>query len=141
MTVRTLALLVALLSVAPAHAADPLPAPAKAAVDKVLADEKAELQGSSTMADLDGDGTPEVVFVWSQLGVAHPKKALVVLAHAHDGYHPLASTPLSGEVVLGDVKDGIITVVRYPLHPPKCCPSKKYFQRYLLMAGRLVDAK
>ncbi len=137
MIVRTLALLLALLSTA--RAAE-LPPQAKEAVDKILAAEKAELQGS-TMADLDGDGTPEVVFVWSQIGVAHPKKALAVLAHAHDGYHPMASTPLTGEVTLGEVKDGIITVVRYALRPPKCCPGKKYYARYLLMAGRLVDAK
>lgn len=140
MTVRTLALLLALLPVTPALAAE-LPAPAKAAVDKVLADEKAELQGAAVLADLDGDGTLELVMVWSQLGVAHPKKALVVLSLADDVYRPLTSSPLTGEVTLGGVKDGIITVERYPLHPPKCCPGKKYYQRYLLMAGRLVDAK
>ena len=36
---------------------------------------------------------------------------------------------------------GIVVVDRWPLHPPKCCPGKKYEDRYMLMAGRLVDAK
>jgi hypothetical protein len=126
-----------LLATACAAAADDLRPPA---VDAFIATEKGELLGRPVTADLDGDGTPEIVFAWRQLGPAHPTQTLTVLGGAGD-HAQVAAVPLTGEVMLESVKDGIITVARYPLHPPRCCPGKKFLDRYLLLEGRLVDAK
>ena len=68
-------------------------------------------------------------------------RTLTVLAKDGDGWRELASRKLDGEVALNSVVSGIVVVDRWPLHPPKCCPGKKYEDRYMLMAGRLVDAK
>ena len=134
MTTLPLAVAMLLLLVGSARADDP-------AVQKYLdgVKEKTELHGTA-LGDVDGDGTDEVVFVWGTLAKI-PTKTLTVLARTDGGYRELASRKLDGEVSLGSVASGIIIVDRWPLHPPKCCPSKKFQDRYLLLEGRLVDAK
>lgn len=125
----------------PAHAVD-APAPEQAAVETYLdgVKEKTELHGSA-LGDLDGDGTPELVFVWTTIGTKFPTRSLTVLAKDGARWRELASRKLEGEVALQAVAGGIVVVDRWPLHPPKCCPGRKYEDRYLLMAGRIVDAR
>jgi hypothetical protein len=134
--IRVLALAVAVLCAGTAIAVE------DAAVRRYLdgVREKTELHGSA-LGDLDGDGTPELVFVWVTIGGKIPTRTLTVLAKDGDGWRELASRKLDGEVALNSVVSGIVVVDRWPLHPPKCCPGKKYEDRYMLMAGRLVDAK
>jgi hypothetical protein len=141
MTTLRLAAALMLALTASARAVE-APAPEQAAVKKYLdgVEEKTEVRGSA-LGDLDGDGTPELVFVWTTIGSKFPMRTLTVLAKDGDGWREAAATKLEGEVALNSVANGIIVVDRWPLHPPKCCPSKKFADRYMLMAGRVVDAK
>jgi hypothetical protein len=120
---------------------------APAAVAKFLASkesaedrESAESQGSAE-ADLDGDGVPEIVLVWTTLGPTYWRNTLSILKPAGNHYQEIASLGLQGEAKLAGVADGRITVEQKVAGPndPLCCPSVRQLGEYRFVGGRLVQ--
>ena len=123
----------------------------KAEVDKVITDylasqkteqEDAQAQASA-VGDLNGDGRPEVVLVWSLLGPTYSSDSLTVFSQAEGGYEPLATFPLAGEARLSSVKGGVIFINQKVLgkNDPRCCPSVKKLGKYRLAGKKIVEVK
>ena len=76
------------------------------------------------LVDLNGDGKPELVLVWVQLGPTYFYNPLTVFVDEGRKYRTL-TTPLTGEVKLLGVKGGVILIEETTLGPkdPRCCPS------------------
>jgi len=86
--------------------------PAELAIKKFLASQKAkdsnvQVQGSAA-ADLNGDGKPEMVLVWSSIASNRSSTSLTVLTQGAYGYSEAATLPLSGMTRLVGVKDKLI---------------------------------
>ncbi len=106
------------------------------------AQEDAQSQGSA-VADLNGDGRPEIVLVWALLGPTYWRNTLTVLAQGAKGYAPAASLPLPGEATLASVRDGTILVdQKVPAKgDPICCPSREKQGKYRWLGNRLAEVK
>ena len=123
----------------------------KAEVDQVITDylvsQKTEREDALTQAsatgDLDGDGKPEIVLVWSLLGPTYSSDSLTVFSKAGGSYHPLATFPLTGEARLSSVKGGVVFINQKVLgkNDPRCCPSVKKLGRYRLAGQKIVEVK
>jgi hypothetical protein len=129
--VRTIALVLALLGLigfaGAAHALNKVTADAE--IKKFLASQTTPTEGAdaggSIIADLNGDGTDEIVLVWSTMGPTYSHDWLTVLTASSDGYRVAASTDLTGQAQLSAVKGGVIYVEQHVLakSDPLCCPS------------------
>jgi hypothetical protein len=95
------------------------------------------------VGDLDADGKPEIVLVWTQLGPTFSNNTLTVFAKTNTGYRPVASFPLIGEAALSAVKGGIITLNQtvYAKNDPVCCPTVKKLGKYRLMGKKILEVK
>jgi hypothetical protein len=109
---------------------------ANAIIKKCLSAQKTsrddtDSQGSA-IADLNGDGKPEIVLVWTLLGPTYWHNTLTVFAHTAKGYTPAGSIQLTGEAKLAAVKDGVILVNQtvFARGDLVCCPSLKKQVRY-----------
>ena len=122
------------------------------AVEKFLAEHKSvedreetELRGMTT-ADLDNDGVPEIVLVWTTLGPTYWRNTLSVLKKTtghSSAYREAASIPLNGEATLDRVQFGVIAV-KQKMHAPNdptCCPSIQRVMQYQWANGKLVPIK
>lgn len=120
-------------------------------VDKVvkdyLASQKTEQEDaqseSSAIGDLNGDGKPEIVLVWTQLGPTYSNNTLTVFSKSAAGYKPVASFPLIGEAKLSSVKGGIISVdqMGFAKGDPLCCPTVKKLGKYRLIGKKILEVK
>jgi hypothetical protein len=120
-------------------------------VDKVVNDylSKQKSDGADAQAqgdavgDLNADGKPEIVLVWTQLGPTFSNNTLTVFTKTGASYRPLASFPLIGEAELSTVKGGIISVkqVVYAKNDPVCCPTVKKVGKYRLMGKKILEVK
>jgi predicted nucleic acid-binding protein len=120
---------------------------ADAAVKKFLAsqktnEEEAEAAGSA-VADLDGDGKPEIVLVWTTLGATYWHNSLTVLSKTAGDYKPVATYALNGEAQLSKVSGGVIYVDQklYAKRDPTCCPSVKRMMKYRLTGKKIAEVK
>lgn len=104
--------------------------------------ESTESQGVAS-ADLDKDGKPELVVVWTLLGPTHWHNNLTVLSQTPKGYRPAASLQLEGEARLSSVESGIILVDQavYAKDDPICCPSIKKQLKYLWLGKRIEQLR
>jgi hypothetical protein len=123
----------------------------QAEVDKVVKDylatqkteqEEADAQASA-VGDLNGDGKPEIVLVWTQLGPTYSSNNLTVFSKTAAGYKAVTTFPLKGEAELSMVKGGIISINQKVLAKgdPLCCPSVKKLGKYRLVGKRIVEVK
>ena len=123
----------------------------QAEVDKVVKDylstqkterEDVEAQASD-VGDLNGDGRPEIVLVWTQLGPTYSSSNLTVFSQTAAGYKAVATFPLKGEAELSTVKGGVISVNQKVLGKgdPLCCPSVKKLGRYRLAGKKIVEVR
>ena len=117
------------------------------AIEKYLSTQKsdhedAQAQGSA-IADLNGDGKPEVVLVWTLLGPTYWRNTLTVFSKVGTEYKAVASFQLTGEAELSSVKGGIIFVDQKVLakNDPLCCPSIKKRGRYRWVGKKILEVK
>lgn len=123
----------------------------KGEVDKVvkdyLASRKTEQEDAreqaSAVGDLNGDGKPEIVLVWSLLGPTYSSDTLTIFSKTEGGYKPLASFPLTGEAQLSSVKGGVIFINQKVLgkNDPRCCPSVKKLGKYRLAGKKILEVR
>lgn len=76
------------------------------------------------LADLNGDGKPELVLVWARLGPTYFYNYLTIFVDEGRRYRTLTAD-LAGEATLVGVKNRVILVEQKTLGPkdPRCCPS------------------
>lgn len=123
----------------------------RAEVEKVvkeyLASQKTEQEDTqeqaSAVGDLNGDGKPEIVLVWSLLGPTYSSDTLTVFSKTEVGYKPLATFPLKGEAQLSTVKGGVIFINQKVLgkNDPRCCPSVKKLGKYRLVGKKILEVR
>ena len=101
--------------------------------------ESAKSQGS-IFSDLNGDGKPELILVWTTLGPTYWHNNLTILSESDDIYKPATSLQLIGEAKLKNVKDGIIFVdqIVYAPNDPICCPTIKKEIQYTWDGSKLT---
>jgi hypothetical protein len=147
---RVVSLLIALVSlsaITPNARARVQNKEADAVVKKFLAaqktnEEEAEASGSA-VADLDGDGKPEIVLVWTTLGPTYWRNALTVFGKTAGAYKPVVTYALNGEAQLSKVTGGVIYVDQklYTKRDPICCPSLKKMMKYRLTEKKITEVK
>lgn len=120
---------------------------ADAAIEKFLASNKSDSEGAesqgSAVADLNGDGKPEIILVWTTMGPTYWHNTLTVFTKTSGGYKPVASSPLTGEAKSPSAKGGIIFVdqVVYAKKDPLCCPTIKKRAKYRWLGKKILEVK
>ncbi len=133
-----------LFASASAHALDD--AAVKQVVTKFLASQPTD-QGSNEpfthqIADVDGDGKPDIVLLWNVMGPTSAWPKLTLFLDTGRTYRALTAN-LSGIVETLDVKGSSITVGTLMLGPkdPRCCPTVKTQILMRWQGGKLVQLK
>ena len=117
------------------------------AIKKFLSSQKSDGEDTdsqgSTVADLNGDGKPEIVLVWTLLGPTYWRNTLTVFSKSAGGYNPVASFQLTGEANLSSVKDGLITLDQkvYAKNDPVCCPTIKKKAKYRWAGKKISEVR
>ncbi len=120
---------------------------ADAAIEKFLASNKSDSEGAesqgSAVADLNGDGKPEIILVWTTMGPTYWHNTLTVFTKASGGYKPVASFPLIGEAKSPSAKGGIIFVDQmvYAKKDPICCPTIKKRAKYRWLGKKILEVR
>ena len=94
----------------------------------------------SAFTDLDGDGDPEIVLVWTTLGSTYWHTDLTIFSAKSGDYVAVGTLQLNGEATLAEVKDGVILVdqTEYAKGDPLCCPTIKKREHYKFASGEIV---
>lgn len=133
-----------LLAAGGAYGVDSSAVQADALIQSFLASQQTALEGAtsqgSATADLNTDGKPEVVLVWTKLGPTYWSNTLSVLSQTGQ---LIASLPLEGTAELANVRGEVIEVHQsvYANGDPKCCPSIRKTLRYRLKGNQLFQAR
>lgn len=95
------------------------------------------------IADLNSDGKPEIVLVWTLLGPTYWHYNLTVFTKVDGRYKPVSSFSLSGEAKLNSVKAGTIFIDQKVLgkNDPLCCPSVRKRGKYRWLGKKIVEVK
>lgn len=120
---------------------------ASAVISKFLGSQKLE-QGASAseaqhvIADLDGDGKPDLVLMWNVLGPTWHLPKLTLFIDQGKNYRTLTAD-LNGQTEKLTVKGSMILIDTLMPGPndPRCCPTKKMQMRYQWSGGKLVMLK
>jgi hypothetical protein len=131
--------------------ADPLArvdAPLRSLVQRHIANEtKGDRGGTEVVgaeqADLDGDGKPELVVLWTFLGPTYWWSRVSVFTRAGPAWRAAGTTAADGIVEGLRIKGTEINVDTMVAGPndPRCCPSRKAVQRIRWQGGKLVSIK
>jgi hypothetical protein len=117
------------------------------AIKKFLSSQKSDTEDTdsqgSAVADLNGDGKPEIVLVWTLLGPTYWHNTVTVFSKTASEYKPVASLQLTGEAKLSSVKAGIIALDQkvYARNDPVCCPSIKKQVKYRWVGKKISEVK
>lgn len=148
---RSTCLLLVLAFCAHARAAAPDTDQARRIAEQFLATRQASAgpqeayeAGDVAVADLDGDGEPEVVVLWTMLGPTYWHHGVTVLSRKGPHYVPAGETdePL-GSVEGMVVRNGTVELkTKWPgPNDARCCPTVPRTLRYRWSAGKLSPAK
>lgn len=93
-------------------------------------------------ADIDGDGRPELVLLWTFLGPTFAWSRVTVLSQGSGGWRDVASADVNGQAERMRVQGREIAIETLTLGPrdARCCPSVRRVQRLHWRGGRLVAA-
>lgn len=120
---------------------------AKAVIAKFLGSQKLE-QGASAseaqhvIADLNGDGRPDIVLMWNVLGPTWHLPKLTLFIDQGKNYRTL-TTDLNGQTEKLTVKGSNISIDTLMLAPgdARCCPTVKKRMTYQWAGNKLVMLK
>ena len=127
-----------------AHALDA--AGAKQVIEKFLASQKEPQAEPSevqhVIADLNGDGKPDIVLMWNVLGPTYFYPKLTLFLDQGRSYRALTAD-LNGQTQQLTVKGPDILVDTLMLGPndPRCCPTRKMRMHFRWQGGKLVAFK
>lgn len=119
---------------------------AKAVINKFIGAQKIEGADASpdrhVIADLNGDGKPDIVLLWNVLGPTFGYTRLSIFLDQGRNYRTL-TTDLPGHVEKLIVNGSTIVIDALTLGPkdPRCCPSVKMQQRFQWTGSKLVMLK
>lgn len=121
-------------------------APLRSLVQRHIANESKGDRGGTEVvaaeqADLDADGKPELVVLWTFLGPTYWWSRVSVFTRAGNSWRVAGTTAADGIVERLRVKGSEIQVDTMVAGPndPRCCPSKKTVQRIRWQGGKLVS--
>lgn len=135
---------VAALACGPALALDA--AGAQQVIDKFLASQSEPQTSASAaqhvVADVNGDGRPDIVLMWNVLGPTYHYPKLTLFLDAGRTYRAL-TTDLQGQTERLTVKGPAITVDTMMLGPndARCCPTRRAQMQFRWQNGKLVLLK
>lgn len=136
-------LLIGSLLAGAAHALDERGA--QAVIDKFLRAQKLDgasaEPGQHVIADLNGDGKPDLVLQWTVMGPTWWLPKLSVFIDQGRNYRTL-TTDLTGQIEKLSVNGSTIQLDTLTLGPkdPRCCPTKKTRVRYRWANDKLALA-
>ena len=119
---------------------------AKAVISKFIGSQKIEGADASpdrhVIADLNGDGKPDIVLLWNVLGPTSGYTRLSIFLDQGRNYRTL-TTDLPGQVEKLTVNGSTIVIDSLTLGPkdPRCCPTVKLRQRFQWTGSKLVMLK
>ena len=127
----------ATLACAPAHALDANGA--QQVVDKFLGLNQAV---QHVVTDLNGDGRPDIVLLWHELGPTSAYPKLSLFLDQGRTYRTLTAD-LNGQAEALTVRGQDILVDTLMLAPsdPRCCPTRKVRLHFRWQGGKLVALK
>ncbi len=118
---------------------------AMAVIEKFLAAQKFEdasaSPGQHVIADLNGDGKPDIVLQWDEMGATWSRPKLSVFIDQGRNYRTL-TTELTGHIEKLSVSGPVIRLDTLTLGPKdaRCCPSVKKQVRYRWANNKLGPA-
>ena len=119
---------------------------ARAVINKFIGSQKFEGADASpdrhVIADLNGDGKPDIVLLWNVLGPTSGYTKMSIFLDQGRNYRTL-TTDLPGQIERLTVKGSIIVIDALTLGPkdPRCCPTVKMQQRFHWTGSKLVMLK
>ena len=119
---------------------------AKLVISKFLASRKSEdgpgSAGQHVIADLDGDGKPDIVLLWDVMGPTYSLPKLTIFLDQGKNYRTLTAD-LNGQTQKLTVNGPMIVVDTLMPGPndPRCCPTKKEQLKYRWAGGKLTMLK
>jgi len=115
----------------------------EAANREVQANQETVEASQTEVADLNGDGKPEIILWSTLLGPTYWSHGIVVFGDRGRGYEKVAETKEAlGMVERIALKNGLIEVrAKWPAPgDPRCCPTQNRITSYRLDGARLVKA-
>jgi hypothetical protein len=119
---------------------------AKQVIAKFLASQKSAdgpgSAGQHVIADVDGDGKPDIVLLWDVMGPTYSLPKMTIFLDQGKNYRTL-TTDLSGQTEKLTVKGSMILVDTLTPGPkdPRCCPTVKKQLVFRWAGGKLTELK